>query len=949
MNRLLAAWVWVVLSSSAIAAPAPGGVPESRARLAGALPNAGVLESPGGRVTTVYGGPLSSGATAEESAFRFLAEHVGVFGARVEDLAAKSLLDDARPTQPLMIDPATGRPRFTLVYFAQERGGVPVFRGEARVLVRNEPGFPAVLARSALRDLADFKVGPLPQPDHALLRAAAEKILPASDIISPPRPVIYAGVEDSFAPPTLAHEVLISRPGMGVMRPESRLLVVEAHSGQVLLDESLIFDATISGSARGNATVGIGMDVCGPEEPTPLPYLKVTSGGVSTYADAGGAFEITGLPDGPNPLIATMLGRYFKVLDGAQPVETLNVNATPGTPVDLFFNAANATEHARAENNAYAALNLSRDYLLSFIPDYPVIPSQVDSAGTAFQCTVSRSGSCNAFYTATDLGGQGSITHFRSGGGCPNFAEATIVAHEYGHHIVQKGGSGQGSYGEGMADTVAVIFYDRPESGLGAFGNCTQPGRNADNAEVFPCTSFDPHICGMVLSGSVWDLRNNLLASDPSHYRQIVSALTLNSVLLHVGTAVDASITVDFLTLDDDDADLFNGTPHFPQIAPAFAAHNIPAPSTIAPIALRELTPRQRTFDPAGGVVQRVTLVPLSGTPDPASVKLWLNTGSGFVESAIIPTSPNTYDIRLPATPCGTSVRYYLSAQAIGGSTVTLPFQAPANSFVATSALASSSVLADAFEADSGWTAHAPTSTATAGQWTRATPITSTTTSALATPDFDHTPSGTSCFLTGLGSRTTVGDGSSDVDNGYSILLSPRLNLAGLVEPTLSYWRWFYTNSVAGATADQLIIQISNNDGASWSAVETLTPGVQARGGWTFHEIRVADFISPTDSVRLRFIASDTSPESVVEAALDDFTVAAASCAPPCPADMDDGSGTGTRDGGVTIEDLIFFIDLVAAGDARADLDDGSSTGTPDGGVTIDDTIYYLVRFAGGC
>ncbi len=70
---------------------------------------------------------------------------------------------------------------------------------------------------------------------------------------------------------------------------------------------------------------------------------------------------------------------------------------------------------------------------------------------------------------------------------------------------------------------------------------------------------------------------------------------------------------------------------------------------------------------------------------------------------------------------------------------------------------------------------------------------------------------------------------------------------------------------------------------------------------------------------------------------------------PPCVADMDDGSGSGTPDGGVTIEDLLFFLGLFDAGDARADVDDGSGTGTPDGGVTIEDLLYYLVRFDAGC
>ncbi len=68
-----------------------------------------------------------------------------------------------------------------------------------------------------------------------------------------------------------------------------------------------------------------------------------------------------------------------------------------------------------------------------------------------------------------------------------------------------------------------------------------------------------------------------------------------------------------------------------------------------------------------------------------------------------------------------------------------------------------------------------------------------------------------------------------------------------------------------------------------------------------------------------------------------------------CVADFDDGSGTGTPDGGVTIDDLLYYLDLFEAGDACADVDDGTGTNTLDGGVTIDDLIYYLVRFEAGC
>ncbi|QQS08194.1 MAG: hypothetical protein IPK69_09320 [Phycisphaerales bacterium] len=68
-----------------------------------------------------------------------------------------------------------------------------------------------------------------------------------------------------------------------------------------------------------------------------------------------------------------------------------------------------------------------------------------------------------------------------------------------------------------------------------------------------------------------------------------------------------------------------------------------------------------------------------------------------------------------------------------------------------------------------------------------------------------------------------------------------------------------------------------------------------------------------------------------------------------CPADLDDGSATGTRDAAVTIDDLLFFIDRYATGDDAADLDDGSGDGTSDGAVTIDDLLFFVTRFAQGC
>jgi hypothetical protein len=68
-----------------------------------------------------------------------------------------------------------------------------------------------------------------------------------------------------------------------------------------------------------------------------------------------------------------------------------------------------------------------------------------------------------------------------------------------------------------------------------------------------------------------------------------------------------------------------------------------------------------------------------------------------------------------------------------------------------------------------------------------------------------------------------------------------------------------------------------------------------------------------------------------------------------CVADFDDGSGTGTCDAGVTLDDLLYYLNLYGAGDIHADVDDGTATGTRDNGVTLDDLLYFLSHFESGC
>lgn len=70
---------------------------------------------------------------------------------------------------------------------------------------------------------------------------------------------------------------------------------------------------------------------------------------------------------------------------------------------------------------------------------------------------------------------------------------------------------------------------------------------------------------------------------------------------------------------------------------------------------------------------------------------------------------------------------------------------------------------------------------------------------------------------------------------------------------------------------------------------------------------------------------------------------------PACPADVDDGSGNGSPDGGVDVDDLTYFLDRYELGAPESDIDDGTGRNVRDAAVTIDDLLYYLQRYSQGC
>jgi len=144
----------------------------------------------------------------------------------------------------------------------------------------------------------------------------------------------------------------------------------------------------------------------------------------------------------------------------------------------------------------------------------------------------------------------------------------------------------------------------------------------------------------------------------------------------------------------------------------------------------------------------------------------------------------------------------------------------------------------DATNVDGGWERGLP-----AGTGLRGDPL----------ADLDG---GGACYL------TANRDDDADVDGGAVQLTSPRMDITGLTTPMLSYGCWFATNTPGD---DQLDVFVSNDDGLTWTLVESVT----VTSGWQRRGFFVERFVAPTNTMRLRFVVDDVGDDSVTEAAVD--------------------------------------------------------------------------------
>jgi hypothetical protein len=846
-------------------------------------PDSGVL-SLGDQVARVYGN-FSGGATPSESAQRFIqSSALALYGVQPADLAPIGPFESGEHVVQIMPDREVGGFKFTGVYYSQQVRGVPVYKSNLLVLTRNEDGFPAVLASSTLWDVQGFET----QLDGVNLSSLPSAKLwtrnPLSQFrskpqVGPAQYVIWAGIDRVKAQePRLA--VLFSAEGGGAYDPDNYQnieFVVDAKTGAILHQESKIYHA-VTGRVTGLATQGYAADTCAAEVAMGMPYVEIATGTTTTYADAEGNFSIPAGPAG-STYSTRLVGKYFTTNNNGTPSPSLSTTANDGVNWSPVFNSTNSLEAERAQVNAYLMANKTRDMMIFASPAYPTVSTQANS----FLVSCNIASTCNAFYSGN------TINFYLAGGGCNNTAFGDIVAHEFGHNAVAKGGSGQGAYGEGMGDCFGLLLSDDPRTGVG-FQSCATGIRTAANTFQYSADSCSTagsaiHACGQLLSGCVWDLRNRFASIYPGTYRTLLADYVVNSILLHGNiTSIGADITVDFLTLDDDDSSILNGTPNYTTINDAFSVHGLPGPALqLAQITFPAGLPAALT--PNGLTPVQVRIEPLVGTVNASTAKVFIRTvgGSSYVTYPLTPLGSNLYQANLPGGDCPSEVNYYFTVQMASGDIMASPSTAPAQFYATPVASEFGELVFDTFEAaTSSWTVGATGDTATAGLWTRVDPV-----GTAAQPEDDFTASpGVKCWVTGQGAVGGAA-GVADVDGGATTLVSPAFDCSGFADAYISYHRWYSNNTGAGPNADSMPIEISGDNGTTWVQLENVTENA---GAWVKKTFRIQTYVPASTQVRIRFRAQDLNAGSIIEAAVDDVRVYGATCTPALVGDLD-GNG----------------------------------------------------------
>ncbi|MEM2138194.1 MAG: hypothetical protein QW568_03845 [Candidatus Anstonellaceae archaeon] len=351
--------------------------------------------------------------------------------------------------------------------------------------------------------------------------------------------------------------------------PDADLLYfVDAHNGKIIdvRDSRIYFD--VSGRVTGMVW------------PDPFPgsqqQEKNFSGALIefpwptnryAYPDENGYYSFTGLeaPNGPITFNSRFTRQGITVYNARQ-AGTVHSASFSGDAIHDWNWAADDNSYKDEESNAYYHALRALKYAESLGV----------STMESFVVNVNGYGSCNAYYSRPN-----SINFYPASSSCESTAVLSdVIYHEYGHGIIDEldpslldigGYSGEsGNLHEGLADYLACSLNDNPDMAEGFYKSNPSPLRRCNTSAKYPNNyALEPHSGAQIVSAAMWEVRSSL----GQNYTDalLVDALRLQPITF-------SELAESLLAIDDDNANLSDGTPNAQAICDAFLNHGIGAP-----------------------------------------------------------------------------------------------------------------------------------------------------------------------------------------------------------------------------------------------------------------------------------------------------------------------------------------------------------------------------------
>ena len=427
--------------------------------------------------------------------------------------------------------------------------------------------------------------------------------------------------------------------------------LVDAQTGRILKRQNQHRYANVIGNISSQVQPHNPFD---PTQLVPLQDTRLNIGsGLTEFGNSGanGDFSVpSAVADSVNVYVR-LAGPFARIYNDALSRATprIDAKALPGSPIHFVWDDSNSRA---SERDAYTHTLTTHDYIKGLDPTFTgvdyIMPVTVDIGGRE----------CNAWWDGSGL------NFLLPGQRCVNTAQiADVVYHEYGHGITDwqyRPFAPSGAMHEGFSDYLAATMRNNPEIGDGFFGQGTSLRTVDNNMRTPDDLSGEVHHDGLIIAAALWDLRQLIGAARTDtlfHFARYGLANNFDDYLL------------DVLVTDDDNGNIFDGTPHIDLIIAAFASHGIGDYNVH--ISHDGLSDTEDTNKPLLIGSQILSLFPLAAGS--LVVHYRVNEGSWTTLPLQDAGGVRQFAALLPAQASGTTIDYWMEASDAQGNSCRWP------------------------------------------------------------------------------------------------------------------------------------------------------------------------------------------------------------------------------------------------------------------------------------